>query len=145
MAETEGTILGDIKHLIGPSESSDYFDVDLLIHINATMATLYRLGVGADRNVPVEVDKNTTWSEITGDDPRRNCIKQYVYLKTRIAFDPPTSSFVLDAMKQQIEELEWQMRAFEETPALGGTSPSFDYDNYRYDESSKRWVDGDES
>ena len=36
-------------------------------------------------------------------------IKSYIYLKVKLVFDPPTSSFVLDAYKNQISEYEWRM------------------------------------
>jgi len=37
-------------------------------------------------------------------------VKQYIYLKTRIIFDPPESGTVMNAYKEQIAELEWTMK-----------------------------------
>ena len=36
-------------------------------------------------------------------------VKSYVYLKVRLLFDPPASSAVIDAIKQQIAEYEWRL------------------------------------
>jgi hypothetical protein len=32
-----------------------------------------------------------------------------VYLKVRLLFDPPTSSYAIDAINKQISELEWRI------------------------------------
>lgn len=38
-------------------------------------------------------------------------IKNYVYLKVKLVFDPPTSSFVVESIKQSISEYEWRINA----------------------------------
>ena len=53
-------------------------------------------------------------------------IKPYVSTKVKTMFDPPTSSFVLDAMQKQIAEYEWRLNVAVETPSLGGTYESED-------------------
>lgn len=142
---TDTSILDDVKHMIGPDEEYDYFDKDLIIHINSVFGILFQLGVGADRSTPFQISSSSdTWGMFTGDDVRRNMVKQYLYLKTRLAFDPPQTSFVLESIKTQIEELEWRLRMMEETLVFGGKSPEFDYDNYKLDPNTNRWVDGDE-
>ena len=142
----DGSILEDIRKMIGPSADYEGFDTDLIIHINSVFDTLYDLGVGADNSEPFYITGATEkWSDFTGNNARRNAVKTYIYIKTRLVFDYPANSFVGDALKNQAEELEWRLRIREETPALGGTAPSFDYDNYKFDEETGRWVDGDES
>lgn len=142
----DGSILEDIRKMIGPSADYEGFDTDLITHINTTFTTLYQLGVGADNSKAFQITgASEQWSDFTGDDSRRNAVKSYIYIKTRLVFDYPSNSFVGEALKQQADELEYRLLLMEETPSLGGTSPSFDYDNYKYNESSKRWVDGDES
>ena len=42
-------------------------------------------------------------------DVKLEAVKNYVYLKVRVTFDPPTSSSVLEAYKQQLNELEWRL------------------------------------
>ena len=35
--------------------------------------------------------------------------KDYIQLRTRLIFDPPSSSFVIDLFKKNADELEWRM------------------------------------
>jgi hypothetical protein len=37
--------------------------------------------------------------------------KQYIYMKVRMVFDPPSSSIVMDALKTQSEEYLWRLIA----------------------------------
>lgn len=141
----DGSILEDIRKMIGPSADYDGFDVDLMININATFNTLFQLGVGVDSSEPFQITgADETWSDFTGNDAKRNYVKQYIYIKTRLIFDPPQSGSVIDAYKSTASELETRMLLMEEIPAFGGTAPSFAYDNYKFDEATGRWVDGDE-
>ena len=43
------------------------------------------------------------------DEDLLRLIKDYVYLRVRIIFDPPTSSFVLEALNKQVSEFEWRI------------------------------------
>lgn len=99
-------ILDDIKKQIGIVPGYDVFDDQLLMDINAAFATLHQLGVG-----PVEgflVEKDTDWDEFVSTE-RLNFIKSYVSMKVRVMFDPPSSSFALDALNKQIAEYEWRI------------------------------------
>ena len=40
---------------------------------------------------------------------RMEMVKTYVSKKTRLIFDPPTSSSVMEALKGIISELEWRL------------------------------------
>ena len=35
-------------------------------------------------------------------------VKSYVYMKVKLAFDPPSSSAVIDSMNRSISEFEWR-------------------------------------
>ena len=100
------TILDDIKKLIGIVPDYEAFDDQLLICINAAFATLHQLGVGPEEGFLVE--KDTDWDEYISTE-RLNFIKSYVSMKVRVMFDPPTSSFALDAINKQIAEYEWRI------------------------------------
>lgn len=47
-----------------------------------------------------------TWEDFVGNDVSMQWIQTYVFLKTRMLFDPPQSSFVATAYENQIKELE---------------------------------------
>lgn len=43
------------------------------------------------------------------DGPDIEAVKSYVALKVKLLFDPPQSSTVMEAVKNQISELEWRL------------------------------------
>ena len=104
------SILNDIKKYIGPAISYTVFDMDLIMNINAAFFTLYQLGVGSELGVFTITDDKATWSNFSVDENIVSGVKQYIYLKVRNVFDPPTSSYVLSAYESQIQELEWRLR-----------------------------------
>ena len=102
------SILKTIRRMIGPDEDYVYFDTELIIHINAAFSRLCQIGVGPE-----------TPFHITGEDETRSDfiehgyqeeIKQYVYLSVKLIFDPPSSSAVMSAYKEQLEKLEWLLK-----------------------------------
>ena len=107
------SILTSTKKVLGIDESYTAFDIDILMHINSVFATLNQLGVGPAAGFEVE-DEAATWSEFLGNDPRFNSVKTYVYLKSRIFFDPPGTSYLIDSLKKQADELEWRLNALRE-------------------------------
>lgn len=102
----ELTILQDIKKQIGIVPEYDAFDDQLLMCLNSAFATLHQLGAGPEEGF--FVDKDTDWDEYISTE-RLNFIKSYVYMKVRVMFDPPASSFALDSLNKQIAEYEWRI------------------------------------
>lgn len=102
------SILTSIKKLLGIDENYEHFDQDIIMHINSVFMVLQQLGVGAD-SYSIE-DKTATWSDYLGESGIANyqAVKTYIYLKVRLVFDPPTSSYVVEAINNQIKELEWR-------------------------------------
>lgn len=104
----ETSIFDSIKKLLGiPSEVTE-FDTDILIHINSVFSVLTQLGVGPSSGFSIE-DSSAEWSDFIGDDARLSDVKSFVYLKTRLLFDPPASSAAMDAMNRMASELEWRI------------------------------------
>ena len=108
------SILTSVKKILGIAEDYTAFDVDILMHINTVFATLNQLGIGPDDGFAIE-DKTPTWDAFLGTDLRRNNVKTYVYLRVRMLFDPPTTSYLIQAQKEQLEELEWRINAYRES------------------------------
>lgn len=109
----EESILTSIKRMLGPSEDYDYFDPDLIIHINSVFMVLTQLGVGPSEGFSIK-DKTTVWSDFISDISKFEAVKTYVYLRVKLLFDPPLTSSVMEAMKSQISELEWRMNVIAE-------------------------------
>lgn len=110
MAAVPNSILDEIKKKLGVGADYDVFDLDIMTHINSVFMNLHQLGIGPDTGFAIE-DANATWDTFLGaqHSPLLNAVKQYVYFKVRLAFDPPPTSFHIASMEKQIQELEWRL------------------------------------
>lgn len=102
------SVLDSVKKVLGLDPSYTAFDVDVIMHANTVFSNLNQLGIGPDDGFMIE-DNTATWAAFINTDVKLNSVKTYVYLKVRLLFDPPNTSFVIDAMNKQIEELEWRL------------------------------------
>lgn len=109
MAQVESSILKSVRQSIGPGAQYDVFDNDLIMHINTCFSRLCQLGVGPSKPFKIE-DASDEWDDFMREDQMPDDVKQYVCLKTRLVFDPPASSTVLNALRQQVDELEWTLK-----------------------------------
>lgn len=109
----ENSILSSTKKILGIGEAYTAFDLDILTHINATLAILNDLGIGPDPMIVVG-DASTEWSELQLPDNQLSMVRTYVFLKVRMLFDPPSTSFHIEAMNKQIEQLEWRLNVIQE-------------------------------
>lgn len=107
------SILNSVKKNLNLQVDYEAFDQDVLLYINSVFSTLHQLGVGPDAGFMIE-DAGATWQEFLGNDNRLNNIKTYMYLRVRLLFDPPTTGFHTEAMRNQITELEWRINAHRE-------------------------------
>jgi hypothetical protein len=102
-------ILSDVKKTLGYPTATTDFDQDFIIHINSILSVLCQLGVGPVEGMVI-ADDTTTWASLFTDD-RLSLVKTYIYLRVRRLFDPPTTSFLLEAYANQIQEFEWRITA----------------------------------
>jgi hypothetical protein len=111
----EQSILKSTKKILGIADDYTAFDLDVITHINAAFSTLTQLGIGPPEGFMIEDDK-AVWDDFIAmsDDPEFNAAKSYVYLKVRMLFDPPTTSYLIDAMNAQIRELETRLNIHRE-------------------------------
>lgn len=103
------SILLTIRKMLGGSVDYDvFFDVDLCVLINSSIMKLYQMGIGEigfSVNGPAE-----TWRNYLGDDfEALRSVVDFIYTEVRMKFDPPSNSFVMNAMKDNLKELEWRL------------------------------------
>lgn len=110
------SILDSVKKVLNLSSDYTPFDQDIIMHINSVFSTLNQLGVGPENGFMIE-DKDAVWSDFLGGDLRLFNVKTYVYLRVRMLFDPPTIGYLVEAMKEQIKELEWRINVQRESVA----------------------------
>lgn len=113
MPSNPNSILDTTKKALGIAFDYDVFDSDIIMHINSAFSTLNQLGIGPAEGYMIEDDQET-WDAFLGNDPMLNSVKTLVYLKVRLVFDPPQTGFAQEAMKQQIQELEWRLNVYRE-------------------------------
>lgn len=118
-AKKTDSILGSVKQVLGIVPEYEYFDPQLVLFINSVFPTLYELGVGPEGGFEIE-DETAEWGELTSDNKLLAQVKSYVYLKVRLLFDPPASSFALDSMNKMAQEMEWRILAMVEPTKRGG-------------------------
>lgn len=112
----ENSILNSTKKVLGLDPAYTVFDQDIIMHINAAFSILQQLGVGPVEGFMIE-DDVAVWDDfilIEGSEPSKSLVKTYVQLKARMLFDPPTTSFLIEAMNNQIKEYEWRLNVFRE-------------------------------
>ena len=109
------SILTSIKKMLGITEEYEHFDQDIIIHINSVFMILTQLGVGPSEGFSIK-DATATWSDFISDSNKIEGVKSYIYLKVKLLFDPPLSSSTVEAMKSQINELEWRLNVAVDPP-----------------------------
>lgn len=114
------SILTTIKLMIGVGAECNHFDTQIIVHINRALMRLNQLGVGPAKVARISSEMET-WSSLLGDDEEViEAAKDYIYNEVKLKFDPPTSSFVLTAMKEDSDKLEWCLNVQAETTEKEG-------------------------
>ena len=107
----EDSILTSVKSKIGMLEDYTEFDNDVIDYINSVFMILKQLGVGPSNGFSIK-DESNKWSEFISEPERQaelQGVKTYIYQKTKLIFDPPQSSALIEALKQSIAEFEWRL------------------------------------
>lgn len=112
----EDSILNSVKKALGIQSDYTHFDPELIMFINGAFTNLHQLGVGSEKPFIV-TDEKDIWSDFIQDYEQIELVKSYVYLKTRMIFDPPVGS-TADSFNEMIKEAEWRLNVGMETPCL---------------------------
>lgn len=113
---------------IAPGDTS--FDPQIMGFINSALSDLADLGAGPPNGLFVTGD-GEEWGSLGESPALTERIKNWVYLKVRLFWDPPQTSFLLDAHTKQIDEAAWRI--------VNGK------DGDRYLASHPQYVDPDET
>lgn len=109
----EESILKSTKKILGLADNYTAFDLDVITHINGAFSILEQLGVGPTEGFMIDDDRDE-WRDYDVPQNQLNLIKTYIFLKVRLLFDPPTSSFLIDATNKQLAEYEWRIGTWRE-------------------------------
>ena len=102
------SILLTIKKMLGLDTDYTPFDMDVVVLINSAFMTLTQANIGPKDGFrirgPVE-----TWNDFLTNSVLLEGAKEFIYLKVRQVFDPPSSATVMEALKNSAEELLWRL------------------------------------
>ena len=93
--------------MLGINADDTNFDSELIIYINGALMVINQLGVGP--NGYIIEDALNTWDEFLIDRTDLELVKTNIYLRVRLIFDPPQNSFLVNAIKEQIQEYDWRI------------------------------------
>ncbi len=102
------SILNSVKKDLNVSLDDDFFDPELIMHINSVFSILAQLGVGPKSGFSISDDK-AVWSDFLGDNVLLNIVKSYVPKKVKLVFDPPNTGPLSEALNKTLSELEWRI------------------------------------
>lgn len=101
------SILNSIKGLLGILDDYTHFDDQIIMDINSVFFVLNTLGVGPDEPFKI-TSASEVWSDFV-DAGKEELVRSYVALKVRLLFDPPSNSFLVDSINNQISEFEFRL------------------------------------
>lgn len=110
-------VLSSVKKICNVAEDDSSFDQDLILYINSALMTIMQEWHGMDTAFRVE-DGTETWDDLLGDEVNFEGVKELVGLKTRLMFDPPSNSSVMQALKDEIQNLEWRLYIWKDMDRL---------------------------
>lgn len=104
----EESILITIKKKLGMAKDYTAFDTDVITNINTSLMILGQLGVGPKPAFRISGPEEI-WSDFVNDRIDLEGVKDFIYMKARIVFDPPSSTSALQALKEEVKELEFRL------------------------------------
>lgn len=110
MADNIASILNSVKKDIGVGLDYDHFDPEIIDAINTAFSSLNQIGAGPVAGFSIS-DSTTEWSDYISDpdSPTLGFVKSFVSKKAKMLFDPPTSSALMEALKENLKELEFRI------------------------------------
>lgn len=104
----EESILESIKKMLGVLVEDTAFDPELISHINAAISDITQIAVGPDEGFII-TGYNETWSQLVSNVSQMSSAREYVFTKVRLNWDPPSNSFMCDALSKTKDESYWRL------------------------------------
>lgn len=108
--EDNESILLSILEAIGPQANDPAFFKPVTMTINSALATLGQRGVGPAGGFRIHgVDEK--WSDFGVENrDALGWLQEYIYIKVKIVFDPPSTGALVKAFQDMAAEDEWRMQ-----------------------------------
>lgn len=101
------SVLNTIKKCLDIDPDNKDFDIDILLHINSVLTIMKRLGIIPKTSKRIS-DDSVTWSQFIPDDSLDvEDIKDYIFLRVKLIFDPPQNQKHTDVLIDAYKEIEF--------------------------------------
>lgn len=104
----EPSILITIRTSLGILPDFADFDQELFVAINSALLAVNQLGIGPDGGLSIE-DDTTTWDDLFDGVTNIEAVKSYIFMKVKLDFDPPGTSFLQESFNRQLTELAYRI------------------------------------
>ncbi len=108
----ESSILTSTKKILNLAPDYTVFDSQIIAYINSAFSTLNQMDLDATEGFSI-TGYSETWVNYTSESSKINAIKNFVFLKVRLLFDPPQSSFHIQMLETQLSQVEWRLSILE--------------------------------
>ena len=102
------SILNTIKVMFNVEDDCDAFDTEIVAYIKSALFTLSQFGIGPEEGFSI-TGPTELWSDYIKSEKNLTAVQTFIKLKVQLLFDPPSNSFVVDAINKQIDELGWRL------------------------------------
>ena len=109
------SILETVKKTLGLDKDYDAFDADILVSAGTAILSLKQIGVG--KNDFSLTNAKQTWDDFIPECKDGPAVAQYISQRVRLVFDPPSSSYAVDAISKNLDELLWRLNVEYDRPA----------------------------
>lgn len=107
------SILDSTKRVLLIAENYHAFDDNVEMFINGAFSTIQQLGVGPENGFMIS-GPSATWDEFEVAPVVLAMVKNFVFLHVKMLFDPPQTGYLNDALKAQLDELQFRLNNFRE-------------------------------
>ena len=108
------SILTTIKLQLGIEEDAIHFDSQIIMNINTAISILTQIGIGPTEGFLV-ITGNEEWTDFIGLGSNYISAQTFIYIKTKLLFDPPANQTLLNSLTESANELLWRLRVQSET------------------------------
>lgn len=102
--------------MLGYEIDYDVFDMEIIMFINSAFGRLQQLGLGPVGGNFRITGYDETWPMFNTNGHQIDEVIEFVYLSVKLVFDPPQNSFLVTAIKENLEKKEWLLNCQAETP-----------------------------
>lgn len=104
------SILNSIKRYLGIHIDDNSFDEEIMMHTNGALSVVNQLGAGPPNGFRI-TGFSETWDDFMGS-KLFELVKEDVFLRVKLSFDPPANSFLVTALKEQLKEYDWRIEVY---------------------------------